>query len=80
MGMSITPKRSPSDYPPGYQGRPGYWTDEVHRLYLRAEMMEVDELEQLLSTAVRDERPDHPDLPPAHRLRPPAVPLRRVLG
>ena len=45
-----------------------HWEDEVQRLYLRDEDMEVDELERLLAVAVRGERPDDPRIAP---LRPP---------
>lgn len=39
------------------------WEDEVLALYHRSENMEVAELEALLETAMRGERPEHPDLP-----------------
>lgn len=80
-------KRDPGRYPPGYQGRPGYWEDEVRKLYARSPDMEVAELEALLEVAVRDERPDHPGLPlcwdgrfsvGGMPLPPRPVPLRQV--
>jgi hypothetical protein len=39
------------------------WEGEVRALYLRSIDMGADEFELLLDVAMRDERPEHPDLP-----------------
>lgn len=38
------------------------WEQELRDLFVRSDMS-VDEFDRLLDTALRDERPDHPDLP-----------------
>jgi hypothetical protein len=39
------------------------WESEVRALYERSRDMSVEEFERLIETALRGERPEHPNLP-----------------